>query len=103
MSSVTKEKVIEALKGVEDPELFLDVWFLGLIYEIKIDAKDDGAALVDIEMTFTTPMCPSGPEIVNAVKESVEEIENVETASINVVFDPPWKPNEEVQAMMGLL
>ena len=95
---VTRDQVIEQLKQVEDPELFLDIWFLGLIYKIDIDGSK-----VNVDMTFTSPMCPAGPQLVGDVKHKVGEIEEVNEVNVEIVFDPPWEPNEEVKAMMGLL
>ena len=95
---VTKEQVIEALKKVEDPELFLDIWFLGLIYHIAID---DG--VVSIDMTFTSPGCPAGPDMVLAVREKVATLPDVKDVLVKVVFTPPWEPNEEVKALMGFI
>ena len=95
---VTIDQVIEQLKQVEDPELFLDIWFLGLIYKIDIDGSK-----VNVDMTFTSPMCPAGPQLVGDVKHKVGEIEEVNEVNVEIVFDPPWEPNEEVKAMMGLL
>jgi len=94
----TKDDVIEALKTVEDPELFIDIWFLGLIYNIGIDGTE-----VDIDMTFTSPMCPAGPQLVNEVQEKVGQVEGIENVKVNVVFDPPWEPNDEVKALMGFI
>ena len=93
---ITKELVIEALKRVEDPEMFLDIWFLGLIYGIEIEES-----LVKVEMTFTSPMCPAGPQLINEVKEQVGKIEGVAEVEVTVVFVPPWEPNEEIKALMG--
>lgn len=93
-----KEQIIEVLKNVEDPELQMDVWNLGLIYEIKV-VKDK----VDIKMTFTTPMCPYGPMLLDniefAIKDKHKEVKEVK---IEVVFDPPWQPSEELKAMFGV-
>jgi metal-sulfur cluster biosynthetic enzyme len=96
---VTKQDVIEALKQVEDPELFLDIWFLGLIYSIAIE--EDGT--VDIEMTFTSPMCPAGPQLIEDVNTKVGALEGVSSVGVRVVFTPPWSPSDEVKAMMGYL
>lgn len=94
-----KDKVIEALKTVEDPELLLDIWFVGLIYKVEVD---DNAGNVDIEMTFTTPLCPAGPDIVNEVYEKVGEVDGVSKVEVKVVFDPPWKPSDELKGLLGL-
>lgn len=94
----TKEQIIEVLKTIEDPELFLDIWFLGLIYGIEIDGGK-----VSVEMTFTSPMCPAGPLLTNQVKEKVGALEGVESVDVTVVFSPPWVPSDEVKGLLGML
>jgi len=93
-----KDQIIEKLKEVEDPELFLDIWFLGLIYGIEIEE-----ARVKIDLTFTSPMCPAGPLLINQIKEKVGELEEVSEVDVEVVFDPPWEPSDEVKAMLGMM
>lgn len=95
---VTREQVIEALQQVEDPELFLDIWFLGLIYNIEIDG-----GLVQIDMTFTSAMCPAGPMLVDQVKQKVGEVPGVDTVEVKIVFSPPWQPSEDVKLTLGLI
>ena len=95
---VTKEQIIEVIKTVEDPELFLDIWFLGLIYLIGIN--DDK---VVIEMTFTTPLCPAGPQLIEEVSNKVSALDGVSEVDVKVVFSPPWEPSEEVKGMLGML
>ena len=97
-TDLTEETIIEVLKTVEDPELFLDIWFLGLVYDVRIEGSK-----VTIEMTFTTPLCPYGPQLAEEVKSKVEAIEGVSEARINVVFNPPWQPSDEVKGMLGYL
>ncbi len=94
----TKEEIIEILKTIEDPELFLDIWFLGLIYSIEQDESK-----VNIEMTFTTPMCPAGPQLVDEVKTKVSNLEGVQEVDVKVVFSPPWQPSDEVKGLLGML
>jgi metal-sulfur cluster biosynthetic enzyme len=94
----TKEEIIEVLKTIEDPELFLDIWFLGLIYSIEQDESK-----VNIEMTFTTPMCPAGPQLVGEVKTKVSNLEGVQEVDVKVVFSPPWQPSDEVKGLLGML
>jgi len=94
---VTKEQVVEALKSVYDPELALDIWFLGLVYNINISEGQ-----VCIQMTFTSPMCPLGPMLVDEVKSKVRAL-GVEDVQVEVVFNPPWVPSEEVKATLGLI
>ena len=97
-SSDRKQEVIEALKKVEDPELLLDIWFIGLIYSIVVDGGK-----VDIDMTFTTPACPAGPQLVGDVKEKVGALDWVTDVAVNVVFQPPWQASDELKALMGYL
>jgi metal-sulfur cluster biosynthetic enzyme len=94
----TKEKIIEVLKTVYDPELNIDVWSLGLIYEIRIDKET-----VKIRMTFTTPMCPYGPMLVDNIEETVKtKVKGVKKVKTEVVFEPMWQPPEELKAMYGI-
>ena len=95
---VSKDAVIEALKTVEDPELFLDIYFLGLIYHVGVEESGQ----VNIEMTFTSPMCPVGPQLVGEVKEKVGAVEGVTGVDVTVVFVPPWHPSEDVKQTLGI-
>lgn len=95
----TREQIIDVLKTVEDPELFLDIWFLGLIYSITID--HDG--LVGIEMTFTSPMCPAGPSLISQVQTKVASVPGVRECKVTVTFTPAWEPSDEVKGMLGML
>ena len=94
---VEKEKVIEALKKCMDPEINLDVYTLGLIYDITIEG-----GLVKIKMTFTSIGCPYGPQLLEDVIQKVKNVEGVEHADVDVVFDPPWEPSEEVKMILGV-
>jgi metal-sulfur cluster biosynthetic enzyme len=96
---LTRDAIIEVLKTIEDPELFIDIWFLGLIY--SIDIGEDAA--VNIEMTFTSPMCPAGPSLIEQVKSKVAAIEGVSSCNVKVTFTPPWEPSEEVKGMLGMI
>jgi metal-sulfur cluster biosynthetic enzyme len=94
----TKEQIIEVLKTVEDPELFLDIWFLGLIYNIAID---EGRVIID--MTFTSPMCPAGPQLKHEVQSKVAALPGVKESIVQITFTPPWEASEEVKGMLGML
>jgi metal-sulfur cluster biosynthetic enzyme len=94
---LTKEDVIEVLKTVEDPELYLDIWLLGLIYGVEV--QDDK---VSVEMTFTSPMCPAGPMMVDQIKSRLAE-KGAREVTVKIVFNPPWEPSDEVKAMLGLI
>ena len=94
----TKDEVVEVLKTVNDPEIMMDVWTLGLIYEVEVE--DD---TVDILMTFTTPMCPYGPMLLEMIESTIkDELQDIKTVTIEITFDPPWEPNEELRALFGV-
>jgi len=93
----TKEEVIEVLKKIEDPEIHIDIWTLELIY--NVDVNDDK---IKVKMTFTSPMCPYGPQLVEEIKTKVSEVNGVKGVDVEVVFDPPWKPSEELRATLGV-
>ena len=94
----TKEDVMNVLKGVNDPEIGIDIVTLELIYNINV--SKDGK--VSIKMTFTTPMCPYGPMLVEEIKSKVSEINGVKEVNVDVVFDPPWQPSEQLRATLGV-
>ena len=92
----TKEQAIEALKKVIDPELNLDIYTLGLIYDIEI--KDN---LPKIKMTFTSPTCPYVPQLVADVESQLQQA-GFDKPEMEYTFNPPWEPSEEVKMMLGL-
>jgi FeS assembly SUF system protein len=83
------DDIITALKTVYDPEIPADIYELGLIY--KVDIEDDRA--VNIEMTLTTPNCPSAEELPGMVENAVLTVNGVREAKVNIVWDPPWDPS----------
>ena len=83
------DDIIAALKTVYDPEIPSDIYELGLIY--KIDIADDRA--VAIEMTLTTPNCPSAQELPTMVENAVASVPGVGEVTVNVVWEPPWDPS----------
>ena len=94
---MTKEELIEdVFKKYVDPELGIDVWTLGLIY--TIDVQDD---TVKVLLTFTSPLCPYGPQMVGELKEMILN-KQVKEVEIEITFEPPWKPSEELKEMMGM-
>lgn len=95
---MNKEEIIEVLKKVNDPELHIDVWSLELIYNIEIKEN-----IVDIKMTFTSPMCPYGPFLVDQIKSKIkEDLKLVKEVKIEVVFQPLWQPSDNVKEMLGI-
>lgn len=81
-----KEQVVLALKGVYDPEIPVDVYELGLIYEIKIFPVNN----VYILMTLTSPSCPSAGEIPSEIEQKVRDVPGVNDVSVELTFDPPY-------------
>jgi FeS assembly SUF system protein len=83
------DEIVTALKSVYDPEIPADVYELGLIY--RIDIGDDRA--VTIDMTLTTPNCPSAQELPGMVENAAASVPGVGPVSVNVVWEPPWEPS----------
>lgn len=99
--AVSKDVVMEAMKGVIDPEIGLDVVSLGLVYDV--DISEEGT--VDVKMTMTTPGCPLAMMITTDAKNILETIDGVKTANVQLVWDPPWSPDmmdPEVRARLGI-
>jgi FeS assembly SUF system protein len=97
-----EEKVIDALKRVYDPEIPVNIYDLGLIYELNIDAESN----VGIKMTLTAPNCPIAEDMPGLVRDEVMNVEGVGNVSVELVFDPPWDPNRISKSAMldlGLL
>ncbi len=97
---VNREDIVEALKNVMDPELGVDIYNLGLVYDITVDGPT-----IEIRMTFTSPMCPLGPMIVESVKDMVSSVKGVQDVKVEVTFDPPWTPDrisDEIRATLGI-
>lgn len=94
--------IVEVLKSVFDPEIPVDIYELGLIYEVKID-KDKNVA---IDMTLTSPNCPVAESMPKEVEDKVGEIEGVKSSKVAIVFDPPWDKemmSEEAKLELGFL
>ena len=101
MTPVTEDAVRTALRKVKDPELNLSLIDLGLIYAIVVG--EEGA--VHIELTLTSPGCPSGPEILSEAQSAVEAVEGVSKVDVELVWSPYWTPERidpKVRAYLGL-
>ena len=86
---VTMEEIVKALKECYDPEIPVNVWDLGLIYDINVDSDK-----VHVKMTLTAPGCPMHTFISQDVKEKLQSISGVKEATVEVVWDPPWSPDK---------
>ncbi|MDC1403158.1 SUF system Fe-S cluster assembly protein [Crocinitomicaceae bacterium] len=94
--------IVDVLKTIYDPEIPVDVYELGLIYEVKIDAEKN----VELEMTLTSPNCPVAESMPKEVEDKVAAIEGVMSSKVNIVFDPPWDKDmmsEEAKLELGFL
>lgn len=97
-----EDEVIKVLKNIYDPEIPVNIWDLGLIYEI--DADDDNN--VKIRMTLTAPNCPMADDIIRDVRAQVEAVEGVKELDLKLTFDPPWDESnltDEARLELGLL
>ena len=97
-----EEKIVAMLKTVFDPEIPVNVYDLGLIY--KIDVSDSGETVID--MTLSAPNCPAADFIMEDVRQKVESIDGVESATVNLVFEPEWDKDmmsEEAKLELGFL
>ncbi len=83
---ILKDKVIKEIKKIYDPEIPVNIYELGLIYDINIDKENN----VKINMTLTSPNCPVAESLPNEVKNSVKEIKDVKNVDLNLVWEPPW-------------
>jgi FeS assembly SUF system protein len=95
------DEIVQALKTVYDPEIPADIYELGLIY--KVDVDDD--RVVKVDMTLTTPNCPSAAELPAMVENAVASVQGVREAKVNIVWDPPWDPSrmsDEARAVLNM-
>jgi metal-sulfur cluster biosynthetic enzyme len=94
---LTKERAIELLKECKDPELGLDVWTLGLIYELDVSASS-----VKIKMTLTSPTCPFGQMMISEIKDRLKLSGGASDVEVELTFTPPWEPPAKVRTMLGI-
>ena len=101
VKKATHEDIVGALKSVQDPELMLNVFDLGLVY--KVNQKENGD--VDITMTLTSPTFPMGDEMIQKAAQAVSSVVGVGVVTVNLTFDPPWTTDmlsDEIKLMMGI-
>lgn len=97
-----ENKIINVLKAIFDPEIPVDIYELGLIYEIKIDDNLN----VGIDMTLTSPNCPVAESLPKEVEDKVAGVHDVSSSKVSIVFDPPWDKDmmsEEAKLDLGML
>jgi metal-sulfur cluster biosynthetic enzyme len=98
--AITEKQVRDALKGVKDPELHLDLVVLGLVYDVEIKEAD-----VKATISLTSPGCPVAGQILEDARQAIQAVEGVGTATVELTFDPPWTPERMsplIRASLGL-
>ena len=93
MSNI-KEKIIEEIKKIYDPEIPVNIYELGLIYKIEVDKNNN----VNIDMTLTSPNCPVAESLPNEVKDNIMKMEEVSDVKLNLVWEPPWDKDKMSEA-----
>jgi len=100
--AVLKEQVVQALKQIYDPEIPVNIYDLGLIYQLEID----GSGMARVEMTLTTPGCPVAHTFPGMVECAVKAVPGITDATVDLVWDPPWSKDQMSEAALlelGLL
>jgi metal-sulfur cluster biosynthetic enzyme len=101
---LVEENIRETLKQVVDPELFVNVVDLGLVYEVRTSEVDDKTN-IEIDMTLTSPACPAGPQLVAQAKQVVGAMEGAGAVDVKLVMSPPWTPDrmtEDARDQLGI-
>lgn len=102
--TITEDLVREELKKVIDPELFVNIVDLGLIYNVDLQPTEEKIN-VKIDMTMTSPMCPAGPQMIANSKQVLGQVEGVGEVEVKIVLDPPWTPDrmtEDAKDQLGI-
>jgi len=89
-----KNRVIEAVKKIYDPEIPVNIYELGLIYKIEVDEKNK----INIDMTLTSPNCPVAESLPKEVKDNIMKVEGVSDVNLNLVWEPPWDKDKMSEA-----
>lgn len=104
--ALSEDLVLEELKKVIDPELFVNIVDLGLIYKVEMtDTDQEDVEDVHIDMTMTSPMCPAGPQMIANSKQVLAQLEGVGDVEIKIVMEPAWTPDrmtEDARDQLGI-
>jgi len=102
---IAEESVFAALRQVHDPELYVNIVDLGLVYEIQVKERD-GKSDIAVKMTMTSPACPAGPDLIRDVKDVLGDLgEDVGNVEVEMVMSPPWTPHrmsEQARDELGI-
>lgn len=96
------QRIIDAIKTCYDPEIPVDIWELGLIYEINVNDEKE----VNVRMTLTSPNCPAAESLPAEVEQRVKEVEGVKEGKVEITFEPPWEKDmmsEVAQLELGFM
>jgi len=96
------QKIIDAIKTCYDPEIPVDIWELGLIYEINVNDENE----VAVKMTLTSPNCPAAESLPPDVEQKIRDVEGVKSVTVEITFDPPWSKemmSEVAQVELGFM
>jgi FeS assembly SUF system protein len=85
-AAALREQIVAALQTIYDPEIPVNIWELGLVYRVDVDADGD----VEIDMTLTAPACPVAGEMPGQVQQKVQEVSGVRSAKVELLWEPPW-------------
>jgi FeS assembly SUF system protein len=97
-----EEQIVATLKTIYDPEIPVNIYELGLVYEVRVDPSGEA----HIKMTLTAPNCPAAPSLPEEVRRKSELVEGVTTAKVEIVFDPQWTPdkmNDSAKLILNIL
>lgn len=101
---IAEDTIREALKQVVDPELFVNIIDLGLVYGVNVE-EAEGKSNITIEMTLTSPACPAGPQLVGQSKDVLARLEGAGAVDVKLVMSPPWTPDrmtEDARDQLGI-
>lgn len=101
---IVEDQVREALKEVIDPELFVNIVDLGLVYTVQIEEADEKSN-VTVEMTMTSPACPAGPQILAQSQAALNKMEGIGESDVKLIMHPPWSPDrmsEDAKDQLGI-
>jgi len=96
-----EERVVDVLKSCYDPEIPVNIYDLGLIYEVRVDPGND----IFVKMTLTSPACPVAETLPPEVEQKIKELPDVNNAKVEITFDPPWEKDmmsEEARLELGM-
>ena len=102
--AIAEDTIREALKQVIDPEMFVNIIDLGLVYGVNVE-EAEGKSNINIEMTLTSPACPAGPQLVGQSKDVLARLEGAGAVDVKLVMSPPWTPDrmtEDARDQLGI-